>query len=58
MGQQRPVTVYRLVAKGSIEERIMAMHAEKRALAEGLFNGEEFGSALSVEDLVALLKEA
>ena len=57
MGQQRPVTVYRLVAKGSIEERIMELHRDKRALAEGLFGGEEFGRALSVEELTRLLQE-
>jgi superfamily II DNA or RNA helicase len=57
MGQERPVTVYRLVVKGSIEERIMALHHEKRALAEGLFGGEEFGAAVSVEELVRLMSE-
>ncbi len=57
MGQERPVTVYRLVVKGSVEERIMAMHQDKRALAEGLFNGEEFGGAVSVDELVRLMRE-
>ena len=58
MGQERPVTVYRLAMKDSIEERIMNLHAEKRALADSLFSGEEFGGAWSVEDLVKLLREA
>jgi len=57
MGQERPVTVYRLAMKDSIEERIMNLHAEKRALADSLFTGEEFGGAWSVEDLMQLLKE-
>ena len=57
MGQERPVTVYRLVVKGSVEERIMAMHQDKRALAEGLFGGEEFGGAVSVDELVGLMRE-
>jgi superfamily II DNA or RNA helicase len=56
MGQQRPVTVYRLVIKDSVEERIMSLHRDKRALAESLFVGEEFGKALSVEELVAMLR--
>ncbi len=56
MGQQRPVTVYRLVVKDSVEERIMSLHRDKRALAEGLFGGEEFGKVLSVEELTALLR--
>ncbi len=58
MGQQRPVTVYRLVVRGSIEERIMDMHRDKRALAEGLFSGEGFGQSLSIEELTSLLREA
>jgi SNF2 family DNA or RNA helicase len=58
MGQERPVTVYRLVVKDSVEQRIMSLHRDKRALAEGLFAGEEFGKALSVEELTALLQGA
>lgn len=58
MGQERPVTVYRLAMKDSIEERIMNLHAEKRALADSLFTGEEFGGAWSVDDLMKLLREA
>lgn len=57
MGQERPVTVYRLVVKGSVEERIMAMHQDKRALADGLFEGEDFGAAVSVDELVRLMKD-
>ena len=57
MGQERPVTVYRLVIKGSVEERIMAMHKDKRALAEALFEGEAFGAAVSVDELVRLMRE-
>ena len=36
MGQQRPVTIYRLVAAHTIEERILALHAAKRELADAL----------------------
>ena len=58
MGQRRPVTVYRLVVQGSIEERIMALHRDKRALAEGLFSGESFDQAPSLEELASLLRDA
>jgi hypothetical protein len=34
IGQQRPVTIYRLVAKDTIEERILKLHAKKRDLAD------------------------
>jgi superfamily II DNA or RNA helicase len=58
MGQRRPVTVYRLVVQGSIEERIMALHRDKRALAEGLFSGESLEQAPSLEELASLLRGA
>ena len=57
MGQQRPVTVYRLVVRDSIEERIMDLHRDKRALVEGLFSGEDFGQSLSIEELTGLLRD-
>ncbi len=57
IGQERPVTVYRLVLRGSIEERIVELHRDKRALAEGLFGGEDFGDSVSVEELVRLIRE-
>ena len=55
IGQRQPVTVYRLVSRGTIEEKILALHAEKRALVEGLLEGVGQGGALSVEELMALL---
>src|SRR5690606_30522060 len=34
IGQQRQVTVVRLVARGTIEEKVLELHAAKRALVE------------------------
>ncbi|MEW5787402.1 MAG: DEAD/DEAH box helicase [Pseudomonadota bacterium] len=56
MGQLRPVTVYRLVLKGSIEERILDLHDDKRALAEGVLSGEDTAALPSTEDLLALMR--
>lgn len=57
IGQQRPVTVYRLVAKGTLEERIVELHHDKRALAEGVLADGCEGAALpSTEELVALMR--
>jgi len=58
MGQLRPVTVYRLVGKGTIEERIVDLHHDKRALAEGVLSGsgEESTALPSTEDLIALMR--
>jgi SNF2 family DNA or RNA helicase len=58
IGQTRPVTVYRLVMQGSIEEKILALHHDKRDMAEALLDGTGSGAALSVDELVSLLREA
>ena len=56
IGQQRPVTVYRLVAKDTIEERILKLHADKRDLADGLLEGTDDGGRLSYADMLALVR--
>jgi superfamily II DNA or RNA helicase len=58
IGQQRPVTVYRLVTAGSVEERIVALHQDKRELAEGLLAGQDSASPLAAGELIDLLKDA
>ncbi|HNH47759.1 MAG TPA: C-terminal helicase domain-containing protein, partial [Myxococcota bacterium] len=54
MGQRRPVTIYRMVAKHTIEERIVALHQRKRELAASLLEGAD-GQKLSAEELLDLL---
>jgi superfamily II DNA or RNA helicase len=56
MGQQRPVTVYRLVTAGSVEERIIELHRDKRGLAEGILEGQEEATVLDAKALAALLR--
>ena len=58
IGQERPVTIYRLVSAGTIEEKIVNLHAEKRELADSLLEGAEAAARMNVEDLVALLGES
>jgi len=55
IGQTRPVTVYRLVTRGTIEEPILQLHAQKRDLVAGLLDGTGQAEGLTVEDLLALL---
>jgi SNF2 family DNA or RNA helicase len=55
IGQLRPVTVYRLVTAGSIEERIVEMHRDKRALADGLLEGQDQGRPIGADELRELL---
>ncbi len=56
IGQERPVTVYRLVAARTIEEKILQLHSEKRDLADALLAGTDASARLSVEDLMQLLR--
>jgi SNF2 family DNA or RNA helicase len=56
IGQQRPVTVYRLVTAGSIEERIVELHHDKRSLADGILEGQDSSAALRPDELRELLR--
>jgi SNF2 family DNA or RNA helicase len=58
IGQQRPVTIYRLVVRDTIEDKIVALHQQKRDLAESLLEGAGGGGKLSVEELLRLLQDA
>jgi len=57
IGQLRPVTVYRLVTAGSVEERIVALHQDKRALADGILEGQDQGKPIGAAELRDLLGE-
>ena len=57
IGQHRPVTVYRLVTRGSIEERIVALHHDKRSLAQGILEDIDATALPSMQELVALLDD-
>lgn len=55
IGQRRPVTIYRLVAAGTVEERILAMHGKKRETAERLLDGTGSAAHLDVDALRELI---
>jgi SNF2 family DNA or RNA helicase len=55
IGQARPVTVYRLVARGTIEEQILLLHQDKRALVAGVLEGADGAARLTAKELMALL---
>jgi SNF2 family DNA or RNA helicase len=56
-GQQRPVTIYRLVARHTIEEAIVNLHTHKRDLADSLLAGSDVSSRMSAQDMMVLLQE-
>jgi SNF2 family DNA or RNA helicase len=56
IGQERPVVVYRMVAKDTVEERILALQSRKRALGEMALGDADAASRLSRDDLLSLLE--
>ena len=57
MGQQRPVTIYRLVARHTIEEGIVDLHKHKRDLADSLLEGSDMSARMSPGDMLKMLQE-
>ena len=56
LGQERAVSVCKLVTAGTIEERIVAMQERKRDLVQSVLGSGELGSTeLSREDVLGLL---
>ena len=56
IGQTRPVMVYRLVSRGTIEEKVMALQETKRDLVAGVLGeGEASGAAITAEDIRSLM---
>ena len=57
IGQTKKVMVYRLVAKDTIEEKVMAMKAKKAALfANVIDSGELASGTLTAEDIRSLIE--
>ncbi|WP_246114345.1 DEAD/DEAH box helicase [Rubripirellula tenax] len=57
IGQERPVTVYRLVAEGTIEEQILELHADKRELVAGVLDGTDHAARMETKELIELIRE-
>lgn len=57
IGQHRKVMVNRLVARGTIEEKVMALAARKRAVFDAVLGDDEqaFARAITADDVRALL---
>jgi SNF2 family DNA or RNA helicase len=56
IGQNKPVTVYRIVAENTIEDKIIRLHEQKRDLADALLAGTNESARMSASDLMALLR--
>lgn len=57
IGQERPVTIYRLITRNTIEEKIVQLHREKRDLASRLLEGADMTDKMSPEELLKLIQE-
>lgn len=55
IGQDRPVMVYRMVAKDTVEERILGLQDRKRALANVALGEANQAAAITRDELLALL---
>ena len=57
IGQKRPVTVYRLIARHTIEEKILALHRSKRTLADSLLEGADMSGKMTADELLQLIRD-
>ncbi|EIK96697.1 putative helicase [Pseudomonas sp. M47T1] len=57
IGQEKPVFVYKLITRGTVEEKIQHLQGEKSALASGILDGREAGDwKMAPEDIDALFE--
>jgi superfamily II DNA or RNA helicase len=56
IGQDRPVFVHRLIAKNTVEERILALQQQKRDIAATALEDAAVTAGLTKDDLLALLE--
>jgi len=57
IGQTRPVTIYRLVAENTIEQKIVKLHKHKRDLADSLLEGSDMSGSMSATEMLELMRE-
>ncbi len=55
IGQDRPVMVYRMVAKDTVEERIFQLQGKKRALADVALGDANHAGGITKDELLGLL---
>ena len=55
IGQDKVVTVYKMIASDTVEDKVLQLQQEKRALLEQVFEESEAAKKLSVSDLRELI---
>jgi len=56
IGQERPVMIYRLVAEGTVEEKILVLQQQKRGVADAALGDADRAAGLTRDDLLELLR--
>lgn len=56
IGQERVVTSYKLIAKGTVEEKILSLQEKKRGLIESLVAGESSSAGISESEVMEILE--
>ena len=58
IGQDKPVFVYKMIAQGTVEEKIVQLQEKKQRLADGVYAGDKQQEVtkLTGDDLLALLE--
>jgi SNF2 family DNA or RNA helicase len=58
IGQTRTVTIYRLVALNTVEEKMLHLQERKRALLARVLSGKDLAGKLGTDELIELLRNA
>ena len=56
IGQTRPVIAYKLIARDTVEEKLLALQERKRALAREIIDVDALGKRLTIDDLQFLFE--
>jgi|GEM_PF-1028433 len=57
LGQTKDVTIYRLIARGTVEEKMLQLHHDKQQLSDGVLEGADGAVRADLHDLERLLTE-
>ncbi len=57
IGQDKPVMIYRVVARDTVEERVLALQEHKRRIAAAALDGADAAARLTRADLLMLLAD-
>ena len=57
IGQTQPVTIYRRIASGTVEEKVLELHARKRKSSKEILSESE-STGVTIAELMSLFERA